>query len=236
VRELSGRPRRGRKARKHKPWYEKGEGAARLARDKVLLADYPTLEYITDEETRSLNLEGAFVYDSRSGIRDVIKVCVVFPFDYPNHEPRAYDSDSHFPHTLERHFYNDGHADGRCCLWLPPKSKWNPKDPESLRVFLDELAIFLERQLIFDATGKWPGNEYDHGSNGYLEWIKEVLSNSNHLVEIFSPLLGGFVKISRNDGCPCGAGTKYKRCHLSRIEEIRRGVPLTILQQLFAGH
>jgi len=104
-------------------------------------------------------------------------------------------------------------------------------------VFLDELAIFFERQLLFDATGKWPGDEHDHGDNGYLEWIKEVLANNDRLVEIFSPVLGGSVKVSRNDSCPCGAeGSKYKRCHLSKIEEIRRGVPLTILQRVFAAH
>jgi hypothetical protein len=236
VRDLSGLPRRGRTATKAKPWYEKGDGPARFAREKILLAAYPTLEYVAEEETGTLRLEGSFAYDSQSGIRDEIKVLVVFPLDYPNHEPRAYDSDNHFPHTLERHFYDDGYANGRCCLWLPPKSKWNASNPESIRVFLDEVAIFFERQLIFDATGTWPGAEYDHGSNGYLEWMKEVLANNERLVEIFSSVLGGSVKVGRNEICPCGSGRKYKRCHLPKIEEIRRGVPLPILQRIFASH
>jgi SEC-C motif len=236
VGDLSRLHRPGRHRTRAKAWYEKGEGSARLAREKLLVAEYPTLKYVAEEETGTLSLEGRFAYDSQSGIKDEIKVRVVFPFDYPDREPRAYDSDSHFPHTLERHFYDDGYADGRCCLWLPPKSKWNPNDPESLRVFLDELAIFFERQLIFDATGTWPGAEYDHGSNGYLQWIKEILENSEQLVEIFSTVLGGSAKLGRNKICPCGSGGKYKRCHLPTIDKIRKGVPLPILQRVFARH
>jgi hypothetical protein len=234
VRELSGHPHRGRQPNRIKSWYEKGQGASRLAKDKALLAEaYPTLEYRTDDKTGSLYLEGIFVYDSQSGIRDEVRTHVVFPFAYPEQEPRAYDIEGRFPHILERHFYDDGHHDGRCCLWLPPKSKWNPEDSDGLRVFLDELAMFFERQLIFDATGKWPGGEYDHGYKGYLEWIKEILDGDERLLALLGPVIGNQSRITRNDRCPCGGKRKYKRCHLAIVDRIRKEVALTILQALF---
>src|SRR5256885_4534388 len=55
------------------------------------------------------------LFRSQSGIRDEVKTHVVFPFAYPAQEPRAYDIEGRFPHILERHFYDDGHHDGRCC-------------------------------------------------------------------------------------------------------------------------
>lgn len=234
MRESSNRPHRGRQANRIKAWFEKGQGPARLNRDKALILEsYPNLEYHTDGETGALYLEGVFAYDSQSGIRDEIKIRVVFPFSYPEQEPRSYDAESHFPHTLERHFYNDGYHDGRCCLWLPPKSKWKPTDPDGLLVILDELALFFERQLIFDATGKWPGSEYDHGYKGYQEWLEEMFDGDKRLVSLLGPVLGNQTRISRNDPCPCDSGRKYKKCHLFIVDQIRRQVDMRVLQALF---
>jgi SEC-C motif len=234
VRDLSRRPHRGRQANRIKAWFEKGQGAARLKSDKALVLEaYPTLEYHIDKDTGALCLKGVFAYDSKSGIRDEIKLRVVFPFLYPEREPRAYDVESHFPHTLERHFYDDGYHDGRCCLWLPPQSKWKASDQDGLLVFLDELALFFERQLIFDATGKWPGSEYAHGNTGYHEWIEEMLGGNEVLVIKLGPVLANQVNTTRNDPCPCDSGRKYKRCHLSTVDHIRRKVDARVLQALF---
>ena len=36
-------------------------------------------------------------------------------------------------------------------------------------------------------------------------------------------IVGGKMKISRNDPCPCGSGKKYKHCHLDR--DLNEGTP-----------
>lgn len=217
-----------------KRWYEKGSGPARLAHDKILVAtEYPTLEYQTDEETGDLCLEGVFVYDPKSGIRDEIQTRIVFPAFYPEQEPRAYDVASRFPPTLERHFYKDDYRDGRCCLWLPPASKWNKHDPTPLLTFLDELVMFFERQLIFDATGKWAGPAYAHGYDGYYQWVKQRLGADEQLFSALSPVLSSSVKIARNEPCPCQSGRKYKKCHLEDVDNIRREVGARLLQEVF---
>ena len=221
---------RGPQKSRPKRWYEKGVGPARLTHDKGLVAaGYPTLEYYTEADTDHLYLEGVLTYDSESGIRDHIKTRIVFPAFYPEQEPRAYDIANYFPHTLERHFYKDSYSEGRCCLWLPPKSKWKPDDPNAILIFLDELVMFFERQLIFDATGKWPGPQYGHGYNGYKEWVKEVLNVDGQSLGTLTSVLISSAKISRNDPCPCGSLIKYKNCHLHRIEHIRREIDRSIL-------
>ena len=213
-----------------KRWYEKGSGPARLAHDKIIVErEYPALTFQTEEDTLDLYLEGVLVYESKSGIRDEITTRVVFPPFYPDQEPRAYDIANRFPHTLERHFYEDSYREGRCCLWLPPKSKWSVHDPEALLKFLDELVMFFERQLIFDATGKWPGPQYEHGYDGYKQWAQELLGADERLLALVTPLLLSSSKISRNEICPCGSNTKYKKCHLQTVDQIRREVPTEIL-------
>ncbi len=120
---------------------------------------------------------------------------------------------------MDRHFI----ANGRCCLWLPPKSQWNKNDTKGLIGFIDQVALFFERQLICDALGGgfWPGEEYEHGAKGYLQYIQETLRGDNQLTAIFTPILTGTSIVKRNAKCPCHSGLKYKRCHLRAIEEIR---------------
>lgn len=224
---------RGRQKSKPKTWYERGNGIARLAHERALVAEaYPSLTYhINDND--EICLEGPLVYRTDCGVPDEINVLIVFPFDYPNREPRAYDASEHFPHDLDRHFYDDGYLDGRCCLWLPPNSPWDSNNPDSLREFLDETAVFFERQLIFDATGKWPGKEYSHGAKGFLNWIQEMLDGDERMIAVFRHVLSGSSKVERNQMCPCISGRKYKKCHLGIINEIRRKIRLSILQKLF---
>jgi hypothetical protein len=117
---------------------------------------------------------------------------------------------------------------------LPPKSRWNPSDTDTLLTFLDEVVVFFHRQLIYDATGRkiWPGPQYGHRIDGYEQWIAEEFDDEQAL-RAFIPTLNANQKIGRNDGCPCGSGRKFKRCHNEMIEGIRRKVAATILCGVF---
>ncbi|MFY9619721.1 MAG: SEC-C metal-binding domain-containing protein [Pyrinomonadaceae bacterium] len=225
-------PRGRREAARTKTWFERAEGATRLAYDQQLVArEYPSLSFRIDRESGDVYLEGNLVYRSESGIPTEVPVQVNFPFDYPNREPRAFDVAGLFEHSLDRHFAND---EGACCLWLPPKSRWNPSDPDTLLTFLDEVVLFFHRQLIYDATGRknWPGPQYGHRIDGYEQWIAEVFGKEDAL-RAFVPILNANLKVGRNDRCPCQSGRKFKRCHAEILEDIRRNVATTILSRLF---
>jgi hypothetical protein len=198
-----------------------------------VLREYPTLGHRIDEDAGSVHLEGNLVYPLACGIPTEVPVRIDFPFDYPRREPRAFDVARRFEHGLDRHLAID---DGACCLWLPPKSRWDASDPDTLLEFLDEVYVFFHRQLVYDAGGQveWPGPQYGHRTDGYEQWITEEFGDEQAL-RAFIPTLNANVKNGRNERCPCGSGRKFKKCHNEKIEQTRRWVPASILQRVFTA-
>src|SRR5260221_13747542 len=133
---------------KLKNWYEFDSGAERFTLDKKWLANsYPNLYYRTDALTGTRCLQGRMTLVAECGIPNHIPIRIEFPLDYPYHEPHAYEITDQFPHIANRHFF----PDGQCCLWLPPESRWDKNNPDALCYFLDQLAIFFDRQLVCEA-------------------------------------------------------------------------------------
>ncbi len=210
-----------------RPWYER-DGGVRLAHDKALVREhYPGLDHHVDDFARRVWLEGAITLRTESGIPTRIGARVEFPDNYPRQEPRVLETTGLFPREPDRHLL----PDGRCCLWLGPESKWDPNDSDCLLHFLDETALFFERQLIhdLDPDAPWPGGERGHGELGYAEYVLELLGNDERLLSALAPVLAGDFKVGRNAPCPCGSGRKYKKCCLNRVEDIRRRVSSVML-------
>jgi hypothetical protein len=219
-----------------KPWYERSNGA-RYHSDHALVAEsYPLLRFHIEQSAHRVVLEGSIVIKAECGIPIDVATLVKFPWDYPEWEPVAYDAARRFkarPGKLlvDRHIC----PDGQCCLWLQPRTKWDSQDPSALGAFLDELTVFFHRQLIYDITGSWPGPEYDHGTNGYVQFIREQLADDEALAASLLPVITMQEAVGRNDLCPCGAGKKFKRCHLEVVGTIQRLVRIDKIKQLFAG-
>lgn len=221
----------GRTAPKPNPWYKR-DGGARLAQDRALISErYPGLVFHIDDQAGRVYLDGELTLLAECGVPTRIRVRVDFPANYPSQEPRAYDVANRFPHVPDRHFC----PDGQCCLWLPPESRWNPSDPEGLCRFLEEVAIFFDRQLVYDVEGKssWPGGERGHGAAGYVEFVEELLNGDRGLLGALAPTFANISRIGRNSSCPCGSGRKYKRCHLGLVEEISHRVGVVKLRGAF---
>lgn len=218
-----------------KPWYER-ENGARYASDRALVAEfYPTLQFRIDHSEARVSLEGSIVIRAACGIPTEIATQIKFPWDYPQSEPIAYDSKRRFqplpPKLLvDRHICKDG----QCCLWLPPCSLWDPHDQLALRLFLDQLAVFFNRQLIYDITASWPGPEYDHGTKGYVQFIREQLGNDDPLAAALLPAITLRASVGRNACCPCGGGKKFKRCHLQAVSDIQRLIKIENIKHFFA--
>ncbi|HYU73784.1 MAG TPA: SEC-C metal-binding domain-containing protein [Ktedonobacteraceae bacterium] len=212
---------------KTKPWYER-DGGKRLAQDQQCVAEvYPDLIYHIDTQTGCVSVEGKITLLAACGIPTSISVHLEFPDDYPLQEPHVYDAKHRFPHTANRHFY----INGRCCLWLPPESRWDRRDPDGLCRFLEEVAVFFDRQLVYDAEGKgvWPGPERSHDDEGYIEFILSLLGDDRQVFTLLVPVLADWSKPERNNPCPCRSGRKYKKCHLDIINTIRGKVGPTKL-------
>lgn len=216
-----------------RPWYER-DGGARLAQDEALVREhYPGLRHRFDAYAGRAWLEGTMTLRTASGVPVRFRVRVEFPDGYPNREPRIYETVGRFPRDPDRHML----PDGLCCLWLRPESKWDAKDPDSLLRFLDEAILFFERQLIYEMypDEPWPGGERGHGEHGYEEYVLELLGGDENLLSALAPVFAGAARVGRNDACPCGSGTKYKRCCLARVEEIERRVGTSVLHAALIG-
>ena len=203
-------------------WFERDEGAERLTQDRALIRrDYPDLKYGLNFRTRGVFLDGTITLKAECGIPTRIKTRVIFPDDYPLHEPVAYDAADMFPHIADRHFFKDG----GCCLWLPVESEWNPQDETTLFHFLDQLSTFFERQLIYDASPVkiWPWGErgHKHRLTGYIEFVQDALGGGDaSLFSKFEGLLSGREQIDPTSPCPCGRVKKFKYCHARRLANV----------------
>lgn len=203
------------------PWFAIGDGR-RLAHDRELVVQhYPQLSYEIEAQ-KLVRLRGPLVFVSDAGISVRVITRIDFPDRYPELEPIAYDDEKRFPVDLDRHLLQDG----QCCLWLPARSRWRRNDPDALLAFLDEVAIFFDRQLVYDATGRkhWPGGEYPHGRAGYVEFLKETLAVDSSTLDAIAPALLNRTRPERNGPCPCGSGRKFKRCHALGIWQAQQTI------------
>jgi SEC-C motif len=214
-----------------KQWYER-DGGARLAADKKLLAlHYPSLTFVVDDSEKRVKIVGSVCLNSECGVLNQVAVEIRLPRDYPSSEPVSYDAERLFCPAPGR-VIEDRHicSNGQFCFWLPPKSPWSPDDPKALLTFLDELSVFLDRQLIYDVTGEWPGPHYDHGVHGYRQFIIEQLQGDVDLFLNLRPVFAGELSVGRNEICPCDSGKKFKKCHLDAVTAIERSMGIEKLK------
>ena len=191
-------------------WWEDDEGVDRLARDRQIVAEgHPALHHEVQADG-GMAVVGDYIFTTDTGQQYRIPTRITFPDRYPTKEPLAFETGKRFPHEMDRHFYPDT---GRCCLWLPVESDWQPGDPEALRTFLDQLGIFYLRQVMLDAgvTDVWPGPQRGHGAQGYVDALVEQWGMREDQVRRMRRALTG--KIGRNAPCPCGSRVRFRRCH-----------------------
>lgn len=224
--------RRGHTGRRPQAWYERMDGAESLRSERALIQEhYPSLSYRAEPDGGQMHLEGEIVLQSDCDVATAISVRIDFPIGYPRGEPKAYDAVGRFPPSDDRHIFKNG----QFCLWLPPCSRWDDNDPQRLLRFLDEVTVFLERQLICDATNGrvWPGPQYRHGAAGYEEFILSELGDDRELFHSLRPVLSGRFHPGRNEMCPCGSNKKYKRCHCELVERIIARIGHSVLDRLY---
>lgn len=190
---------------------------ARLEHDNAILRDrYPGFVFSSNRTTRRLELAGPLrLIEEATGQPTELRLRVVFPADYPRHEPTVYEEGGHFPRIADRHI---NETDGSFCLWLEPLSRWDPSDSNALLVLLDRVSVFCEDQLLYEASGRFPYGEWAHGDAGYAECLFEALGCDSSLLDALAALAAPGKLPLRNDPCVCGSGTKFKKCHMTRLE------------------
>jgi len=198
-------------------WWEKR--ADIYSRDRGLVEKYyPALIFKTNKYR--LSLEGTLVLKTSSGIPKTAKINILFPSDYPKSALRAFEVDNQFggPNP-ERHI----NKDKSFCLYFPLKANFDFDHQHTIIDFIDVLLVFLKKQFIYERTGKWPGKEEPHAFEAYEKYYYEMYhgSDSPETRALLKKYWAINQKIGRNDRCPCGNGSKYKKCHLNYLERIK---------------
>ena len=164
---------------------------------------YPELSFGADAVTGCEAFEGVLpLVAAKSGVVRGILVRIIFPVGYPDDEPRAFDhTDRFLPHAAMRHFYS---ADGRCCLWLPWDSQWQPGRHDGLLDFMAHLSIFFttNSSSMSAASGLF---QPEVTGERYREFLSETLGISHQEFPRFVPLLVDGARVAYLP-CPCGSG------------------------------
>lgn len=209
-------------------WWQTPAGQKRLERDRALLAPrHPGLSLgIVGNHVEARGSIVIEVGDAEIGLR--YAVVLVFPDDYPESPPVAYDAGNGFAYEADRHFF----PDGRCCLWLDVAPQWSSLDQNGLIRLIDEhLAVFYVRQWLYDSGNGWVGPAYPHGPTAYLEYAMEQGLSFEQLRRLV-PAIRGWDEGAR--ACPCGSGKAYWVCHREFALSFRRANPETIRLFLMA--
>jgi hypothetical protein len=226
------------------PWFTTPHGALRLKAEQQRIAQrYPNLEFLADKKSGEVTIEGTITLRTRvSGVPTPISLRIVLPKSYSRGEPRAYVTGRRFEWgNLDGHVLDSG----KLCLWLDTRSPWQGRDatagwdrasPDALLRFIEQVVVFCERYLVWEAGGKksWPGGESAHGGLGYVEYVHEALGLELETLKKFAPAFGTKDRIDPYAACPCGSGKKYRFCHRRQVHELRRRCRSWDLEQDFA--
>ncbi len=209
-------------------WWE-GRLAARFEHDKAIVAEVqPRLRHEVGPYG-AMTLVGDVVVKTVSGTPNRIPTRIDFPDDYPRNEPVAHEVGNLFPHDGDHHF---SYSSDQCCLWLDAASPWSPRDPDALRMFLEQLAIFYHRQLMMkaDPTLHFPGPWWGHGGEGYLQYLEQEWGLARPVLRRLA--LGFRGRLYGKAPCPCGSRRQYRRCHQPTIDRFRGRASKSSLEQL----
>jgi hypothetical protein len=191
----------------------------RLRADRELLArEHPYLDYDLDVANALGAARGAVPMLLPDGQIDPVEIAVEFDRRYPARPPRVREVAGRFLPDDDRHVVGGGYF----CLYLREVDAPDLRSPHSLHLFMLDVVCFLEQQLIYERIGRFPGPQWPHRRDAYALYIVEQLDGQSPeaAARLWEVVRGA--QPSRNAPCPCGCGTKYKKCHLTLATELGR--------------
>jgi hypothetical protein len=198
-----------------KPWFQTPTGLVRARTDRVILRERLLSVSAARLRRGLLTVDARLAIELPGNIRQQHGLRVVFPTRYWQRPPSAFIlGDSFKPRDRTRHFMDNG----SCCLFLPGVDEpWIPDDSFALDAWLDQVVLFVARQIILDRLGRWPGDEWKHGFAGYDQHVRETLGDE---------LAGYFYEhrrlaISPCSECPCGSTAAFGDCHRASFERLK---------------
>jgi hypothetical protein len=180
----------------------------------ALYADQPYLDIAIQDE--AVVVEGTYLllptlptYRDRGPLAEH-RIRIEIPTDYPATEPRVTMLDDSVP----RHDSFHCSSAGVCCVTVFETWVVTQKDP-SIGAFLQgPLRNFFLGQMLRQKGKDWPFDEWDHGIDGWIDAVAELIGCRPRKVEVRNVLerRRKDLPLDMEAGCPCGGRLSAREC------------------------
>ncbi|MBL0883574.1 MAG: SEC-C domain-containing protein [Chitinophagaceae bacterium] len=180
-----------------------------------LLQRYPKLRSQTVKKKHFITGE-VDIFDDKEIYWDSYSIRVIVTSEYPYSFPTLFETSQKIPKVDYRHI----HPDGSCCVTVLQREILYSRRGINLCTYFEKFVIpYFANQLFFEKEGRWASGEYEHGTEGILQFYLE--DNGARSFEEIIDLLTYFDDYNicgRNDDCKCGSKRKFKKCHYDIIK------------------
>ena len=164
------------------------------------------------------NLGFTVTHDGKT-VEDDYDIEIIVPTDYPDNHPTVKETGNRIPRDKDNHVYP---TNGTLCLGAPLAVKRTFAKQRNLLWFVKEQVVpFLFSHSYKQEYGVMPFGELRHGSEGILDYYKELFSVKDDWIVL------GLLKILADDNykghtlCPCGSNQKLRHCHGDLLRDVK---------------
>ncbi len=190
---------------------------------KQLRKYYPTLHVVIDKNKVFMR-GGLFITVPKTQKEiDRFGIEIELPDDYPSSVPLIREIENRIPKIMDRHFLSNGVA---CLFFRDEQYKFYNKNTSIVEFIQISVYNFFLSQSYFEMTGKWLFGEWSHGKPAVWEYYAEELGTDD------IDTIGRFLcflsadKLDVKQECYCGNRKLLVNCHISKVAQMRKVVPL----------
>jgi hypothetical protein len=206
-------------------WHQRA--LTRLVHERDLLEQLPyfRLERLAHPRGENATAIGMLLFaGSRSGKHYMLRIRIDYPWNFPAALPHVYDQDKILKVDA------NGHLIGKheLCLTLLERCEFALRTDHLTVDLLGAALVWWHKRVIYDGTGKWPGDAERHGINALIDLLVErnVAPDANVLSRwllVHATTSQGRAQLpSPYAPCPCGNGKTLKFCHGDALQPLLR--------------
>lgn len=188
----------------------------------------PELEVCVSDE--SIVIEGRFVLFNQSEPFDYYGIRVLVSRDFPEQEPKVFETGGRIPKTAEYHVFP---ISGRCCLGVWEEWLLTISEPSFSNFLTGTLNDYFLAQSCYKSTGVWPFGERSHGVEGIVESFADVLGVKN-CIDIVVDLLKNLSNstFEKDVLCRKEGGGSYDHCHQDKVTLARKRIDASMAERM----
>ena len=188
----------------------------------------PELEVCVSDEF--IVIEGRFVLFNQSEPFDYYGIRVLVSRDFPEQEPKVFETGGRIPKTAEHHVFP---ISGRCCLGVWEEWLLTISEPSFSNFLTGTLNDYFLAQSCYKSTGVWPFGERSHGVEGIVESFADVLGVKKN-IDIVVDLLKNLSNSTFEEDVLCRkeGGGSYDHCHLDKVTLARKRIDASMAERM----